>query len=60
MSSQAVLVVLVPTIVEVGREFGASVGVVGQARSALAGAAIVSPLALAPFLDRIGIRPLLS
>lgn len=59
MTSQAVLVVLVPTIVEVGREFGASVGAVGQARSTLAGAAIVSSLAIAPFIDRLGIRPLL-
>ncbi len=59
MASQAVLVVLAPTIVEVGREFGASVGAVGLARSTLAGAAIVSSLALAPFLDRAGIRPLL-
>lgn len=59
MASQAVLVVLAPTIVEVGREFGASVGAVGQARSALAGAAILSSLAIAPFLDRIGIRLLL-
>ncbi len=59
MASQALLVVLAPTIVEVGREFGASVGAVGQARSALAGAAIVTSLALAPFLDRLGIRPLL-
>ncbi|MGF1473057.1 MAG: MFS transporter [Rubrobacteraceae bacterium] len=59
MASQAVLVVLTPTIVEVGREFGASVGAVGQARSLLAGAAIASSLAIAPFLDRLGIRPLL-
>ena len=60
MASQALVVVLAPTIVEVGREFGASVGVVGQARSALAGAAIATSLGLAPFLDRLGVRPLLS
>lgn len=59
MTSQALLVVLAPTIVEVGRDLGASVGAVGLARSTLAGAAIVSSLALAPFLDRVGIRPLL-
>lgn len=59
MASQAVLVVLAPTIVEAGRDLGVSVGVVGLARSTLAGAAIVSSLALAPFLDRVGIRPLL-
>lgn len=60
MASQAVLVVLAPTIVEIGREFGNSVGAVGQARSTLAGAAVASSLAIAPFLDRIGIRALLS
>lgn len=59
MASQALLVVLAPTIVEVGREFGVSVGVVGQSRSVLAGASILSSLAIAPFLDRLGIRPLL-
>jgi predicted MFS family arabinose efflux permease len=59
LASQAVLVVLAPTIVEVGREFGVSVGAVGQARSALAGAAIASSLGIAPFLDRLSIRPLL-
>ena len=59
MASQALLVVLAPTIVEAGREFGASVGAVGQARSALAGAAIASSLLVAPFLDRLGVRPLL-
>lgn len=59
MSSQALLVVLAPTIVEVGREFGASIGAVGQARSTLAGAAIASSLVIAPFLDRLGIRLLL-
>ena len=60
MASQALLVVLAPTIVEVGREFGVSVGVVGQSRSVLAGASILYSLAIVPFLDRLGIRPLLS
>ena len=59
MASQALLVVLTPTIVEVGRDFGVSVGAVGQARSAFAGAAIVSSLVIAPLLDRLGVRPLL-
>ena len=59
MASQAVLVVLAPTILEVGREFRASVGAVAQARSVLAGAAIASSLGIAPFLDRIGVLPLL-
>lgn len=60
MASQALLVVLAPTIVEVGREFGTSVAAVGQARSALAGTAIASSLGIAPLLDRLGVRPLLS
>jgi predicted MFS family arabinose efflux permease len=59
MASQALLVVLAPTIVGVGQDFGVSVGVVGQARSVLAGAAIAASLGIAPFLDRLGVRPLL-
>ena len=59
MASQALLVVLAPTIVSVGRDFGVSVGVVGQARSVLAGAAIAASLGIAPLLDRLGVRPLL-
>ena len=59
MASQALLVVLAPTIVGVGQEFGVPVGAVGQARSVLAGAAIVTSLGIAPFLDRLGVRPLL-
>jgi predicted MFS family arabinose efflux permease len=59
MASQALLVVLAPTIVGVGHDFGVSVGVVGQARSVLAGAAIAASLAIAPLLDRLGVRPLL-
>src|SRR5215210_5659438 len=59
MASQSLLVVLAPTIVEVAREFRVSVGVIGQARSVLAGASILTSLAIAPFLDRLGIRPLL-
>ena len=59
MASQALPVVLAPTIVEVGLEFGAQVGAVGQARSVLAGAAIATSFGIAPFLDRLGVRPLL-
>jgi predicted MFS family arabinose efflux permease len=59
MTSQALLVVLAPTIVSVGQDFGVSVGVVGQARSVLAGAAIAASLGIAPLLDRLGVRPLL-
>jgi predicted MFS family arabinose efflux permease len=60
MASQALLVVLAPTIVSVGLEFGVSIGAVGQARSVLAGAAIATSFGIAPFLDRLGVRPLLS
>jgi predicted MFS family arabinose efflux permease len=59
MASQALLVVLAPTIVGVGQQFGVPVGAVGQARSVLAGAAIATSLGIAPFLDRLGVRPLL-
>ena len=59
MTSQALLVVLAPTIVGVGQDFGVSVGVVGQARTVLAGAAIAASLGIAPLLDRLGVRPLL-
>jgi predicted MFS family arabinose efflux permease len=59
MASQALPVVLAPTIVEVGLEFGVQVGAVGQARSVLAGAAIATSFGIAPFLDRLGVRPLL-
>ena len=59
MTSQALLVVLAPTIVGVGQDFGVSVGVVGQARSVLAGTAIVASLGIAAQLDRLGVRPLL-
>ena len=59
MASQGLLVVLTPIIVEVARDLGVSVGVVGQARSTFAGAAIVSSLVIAPLLDRLGVRLLL-
>jgi predicted MFS family arabinose efflux permease len=59
MASQALLVVLAPTIVGVAQDFGVSVGMVGQARSVLAGAAIATSLGIAPLLDRLGVRPLL-
>jgi predicted MFS family arabinose efflux permease len=59
MASQALLVVLAPTIVGVGHDFGVSVGVVGQARTVLAGAAIAASFGIAPLLDRLGVRPLL-
>jgi MFS family permease len=59
MASQVLLVVLAPTIISVGQDFGVSVGVVGQARYVLAGAAIAASLGIAPLLDRLGVRSLL-
>ena len=46
MASQALLVALSPTIVAIGRDLGASVGAVGQARSVAAGVAIMASLAI--------------
>lgn len=60
MASQALLVVLTPTIVDVGRDLGAPVEVVGQARSVTAIVAIATSLAITTFIDRRGVRPLLG
>ena len=45
-ASQALLVVLAPTLVQIGRELGASAGAAGQARSVTACVALVASLAL--------------
>lgn len=55
MASQALLVVLSPTIVEVGGEFGASVSAVGQARSITAGIAVIVSLVVLRRVDAIGV-----
>lgn len=60
MASQALLVVLSPTIVAIGRELGASVGAVGQARSVTAGVAIVTSVLIAPRIDALGARRVLK
>jgi predicted MFS family arabinose efflux permease len=60
MASQGLLVVLAPTIVDVGRSFDASVGAVGQARSIAAAAAIGCSLLVPTILSRVGIRGLLA
>ncbi len=60
MASQALLVVLAPTIVAIGADLGASVGAVGQARSITAGTAIGASLALAGRIDRVGISRLIA
>jgi predicted MFS family arabinose efflux permease len=60
MASQALIVVLAPTIVAVGADLGASVGAAGQARSVTAGAAILASAAIAGRIDSVGISRLLA
>lgn len=60
MASQALLVVLAPTIVDVGRSLDASVGAVGQARTIAAAAAIGFSTLVPMLLSRIGLRRLLA
>jgi predicted MFS family arabinose efflux permease len=59
MASQALLVVLSPTIVAIGRDLEASVGATGQARSITAGVAIVASAAITPRIDALGVSRLL-
>jgi predicted MFS family arabinose efflux permease len=60
MASQALLVVLSPTIVATADDLGASVGAVGQARSIAAGAAIAASIAIAGRIDAVGVSRLLG
>ncbi|HJS94945.1 MAG TPA: MFS transporter [Solirubrobacteraceae bacterium] len=60
MASQALLVALSTTIVAIGRDLGASVGAVGQARSVAAGVAILASLAIVGRIDAVGVRRLLG
>ncbi|WP_028930631.1 MFS transporter [Pseudonocardia asaccharolytica] len=60
MASQALLVVLGPTIVAIGDELGAPVGVVGQARSIAAGAALAASGGLAARSGALDGRRLLA
>jgi predicted MFS family arabinose efflux permease len=59
LATQASIVVLAPIMVEIGRDLGASVSAIGQARTILAGTAAVTALAIGPLIDRIGVRPLI-
>ena len=59
IAAQASIVVLVPIVVEVGRDLDASVSAVGQARTVLAVTAVVAALFIGPLIDRLGVRPLL-
>jgi predicted MFS family arabinose efflux permease len=51
MASQALIVVLAPTVVAIGAELGASVGAIGQARSITALSAIAASAAIARRID---------
>jgi predicted MFS family arabinose efflux permease len=55
MASQSLLVVLAPTIVAIGSDLGASVGLVGQARSVTAGVAIAASVAITGRIERVGV-----
>ena len=59
MASQALLVVLAPTLVAASRDLGATVGATGQARAVTAVAAIAASLALAAVIDRVQVPALL-
>jgi predicted MFS family arabinose efflux permease len=59
MASQALIVVLAPTIVAIGADLGASVSAVGQARSIAAGTAIAASAAIARRIDRTAIPRLI-
>lgn len=58
-ATQASIVVLVPILVEVAREFGTSVSAAGQARTVLALTAVAAALAVGPAIDRLGVRPVI-
>lgn len=60
MASQALLVVLSPTIVAIAADMDASVGAVGQARSITATVAIAASVAIAGRIDGIGVPRLLG
>lgn len=59
-ATQSSIVVLVPIVVEIGRDLGASVSAVGQARTILAATAVLASLAIGPLIDRLGVRPLIA
>jgi predicted MFS family arabinose efflux permease len=59
MASQALLVVLAPTITAIGADFGASVAAVGQARAVTAAVAVAASLAITARIAVIGVRRLL-
>lgn len=56
MTSQALLVVLAPTIVAIGRDFDVPVGLVGQARSMTAVVAVLASVAVSVRAEALGVR----
>jgi predicted MFS family arabinose efflux permease len=60
MASQALLVVLSPTIVAIGDDLGASVSAVGQARSITAVVAVLSSVFITARIGAIGVPRLLA
>jgi len=59
MTSQALLVVLAPTIVAIAADLGASVGTIGQARSITAAASIIASVAISTRTDAFAVPRLL-
>lgn len=60
MASQALLVVLAPTIVAIAADLGATVAAVGQARAITAGIAIAASAVIASRIDAVGVSRLLG
>ena len=60
LAAQASIMVLAPIMVEIGRDLGASVSAIGQARTVMATAAVVASLRVGPVIDRVGVRPVLT
>ncbi|HEX8648815.1 MAG TPA: MFS transporter [Thermoleophilaceae bacterium] len=60
LAAQASIMVLAPIMVEIGRDLGASVSAIGQARTVMAAVAAIASLRVGPLVDRIGVRPLLT
>src|SRR3954467_11507555 len=60
MASQALLVVLSPTIVAIGDDLNASVSAVGQARSLTAVVAILASVVITPRIGAVGVPRLLG
>lgn len=59
-ASQALLVVLAPTMAQIGLELGVSTGLVGQARTVTAAVAITASLVMLPRGDRLGVSRLVQ